>query len=104
MTPPVTRYSSRPQCTGSFYGFLFSVTRQMEGGGEVQGGVVQRQAVQRRPEVEDVALDGTVGLEALEDVLAEVDGEGVLAISGVTVYGARTTSLLAAAVQLVEQI
>src|SRR5258708_5154861 len=60
--------------------------------------------MQRGPEVENVALRGAVGLEALEDVLAEVDGEGVVAIGGVTVYRTGTTSLLAAAVQLVKQI
>ena len=76
----------------------------MEGGGQVQGGVVQRQAVERGPEVENISLRSAVGLEALEDVLAEVDGEGVVAIGGVTVYRTWTTSLLATAVQLVEQI
>src|SRR6266853_419390 len=59
--------------------------------------------MQRGPEVENVALRSTVGLEALEDVLAEVDGERVVAIRGVTVDRTRTTTLLAAAVQLVEQ-
>ena len=40
--------------------------------------------MQRGPEVEYVALRSAVCLEALVDVLAEVDGERVLAIRGVT--------------------
>ena len=43
------------------------------------------------------------GLEALKDVLAEMDREGVLAIGGMAVDGTRSTSLLAAAVQLLEE-
>src|SRR5580700_4182927 len=75
----------------------------MEGGGQVQGGVVQRQAMQRGPEVENIAMHGAVCLEALKDVFAEMGGERVLAVGGVAVYGTRPTSLLAAAVQLLEE-
>ena len=69
----------------------------------MQGGVVQRQAMDGRPEVQHVALDPAIGVEALEDVLAQMDGEGSLAIRGVAVDGAGTAALLAAAAQLVEQ-
>jgi hypothetical protein len=103
MTELGTEFFSGQQVGGSFYGFLFSVAWQMEGGGETQGGVVKRQAMQRGPEVEDVALSSAVGLEALEDVLAEVDGEGVLAIGGVPMDRTGTAALLAAAVQLRER-
>jgi hypothetical protein len=60
--------------------------------------------VQRGPEVENVALGSAVCLEALIAVLAEVDGEGVVAIRSMTVDRTRAASLLAAAMQLVEQI
>jgi hypothetical protein len=75
----------------------------MEGGGEVHGGVIQRLAMQRGPEVEYIALGSAVCLEALENILAEVDGERVLAIRGVTVNRTRAPPLLAAAVQRIEQ-
>ena len=59
------------ELTGS-YGFLFSVTGQMEGLGQMQCSLVQRQLVDGRPEVQGIALGAALGVEALEDVLAEV--------------------------------
>ena len=61
------------------YGFLFSIPGQAEAGGEEQGGLVEGEAVDGGPEVEDVAVGGAVGLEALEDIFAEVDRAGRLA-------------------------
>ena len=49
------------------YGFLFSIPGRAEGGGEERGGLVEGVAVDGGPEVEDVAVGGAVGLEALED-------------------------------------
>ena len=69
----------------------------------MQGSLIERQAVQRGPEVQSIPVHGAVGLEALKDVLAEMDREGVLAIGGMAVDGTRSTSLLAAAVQLLEE-
>src|SRR5713226_2711649 len=41
---------------------------EVEGGHEVEGGLAQFQAFDRGPQVDDVALNGAVGMEALEDV------------------------------------
>ena len=51
----------------------------MEGLDQVQGGMSEGHAVQGSPEVDDVALLGAGGIEALEDVLAQVDAEGAAA-------------------------
>ena len=48
-------------------------------------------------------MDGAIGLEALADVLAEVDGEGPLVVGGLAVDGTDAAALLAGAAQLVEQ-
>src|SRR5262245_57889916 len=50
-----------------------------EGLHEVECGVAQRQAAHGGPQVDDVALGGAAGVEALEDVIAEVDAEGAAA-------------------------
>jgi hypothetical protein len=39
----------------------------------VQGGFVERQAMDRRPEVQDVSLDRTIRMEALKGMLAQVE-------------------------------
>ena len=39
----------------------------------MEGGFVKRQAVDGGPEVQDVALGGTIGLKTLEDVFAQLD-------------------------------
>jgi hypothetical protein len=67
------------ELTGS-NGFLFSVTGQMEGLGQMQSCLVQRQLVDRRPEVQGVALGAALGVEALEDVLAQMCREGRLRV------------------------
>jgi len=59
--------------TGSLYGFLFSVPGNLEGLGQVQGGLVQRQAMDRSPQIQHVPLDRTLSVKALKGVLAGCD-------------------------------
>jgi hypothetical protein len=82
---------------------VFSVPGKLERLGQVQGRFVQRQTMHRSPQIQDVALDTTIGLEALKDVLAQMDREGSLRVRGPTVHGAGTTALLATATQVREQ-
>ena len=82
-----------PSTTGSRDGFLFSVPGQLEGLGQVQGGVVQRQTMDGRPEIQHVPLDPAIRVEALKGVLAQMDREGSLRVSGLAVHGAGTTAL-----------
>ncbi len=56
-------------------GFLFSVTGQAEGFCQMQGGVVQRQVMHGSPKVEHVAVSAATGVEALENVLAQIGRE-----------------------------
>ena len=88
--------------TGSSYGFLFSVPWEVEGFCQLQGGLVERQLVYRRPQVQHVALSTAVGVEALEDVLAQMGREGRLRVAGLAVNRARPAALQAAAAQAVE--
>src|SRR5512135_531590 len=78
------RHTRRCRCctrtTGSRDGFLFSVPGKLEGLGQVQGGFVQRQTMDRRPEIQDVPLDGTFRVKTLKGVLAQVDREGPLRV------------------------
>ena len=69
----------------------------------MQGGVVQRPAMDRSPEIQHVPLDRTIRVEALKDVLAQVDGERSLRGRGLTVYRAGTTALLATSAQAREE-
>ena len=69
----------------------------------MQGGFVQRQPMDRRPEIQDVPLGRTLRVEAPEDVLAQVDREGPLRVAGVAVHRTGATALLAAAAQLRQQ-
>ena len=85
--------------TGSLYGFLFSVPGNLEGLGQVQGGLVQRQAMDRSPQIQHVPLDRTLSVKALKGVLAQMDREGSLRGRGLAVHGAGTTALLAATAQ-----
>ena len=80
------------------YGCAFEVKK----GDEFQGGITQFQAFERGPQVNDVALDGAVGIEALEDVLFQVDTEG--ASLALAMDGTGPTPLAAPAAQLVEQL
>ena len=95
-SPSRPRRSGR---TGSLYGFLFSVQGKLEGLGQVQGGFVQRQAMDRSPEIQHVPLEPTIRVEALKDVLAQMDREGSLRGRGLAVHRARATALLATAAQ-----
>lgn len=58
--------------TGSDNGFLFSVPGQVEGFGQMQGGLVERQTMDRRPEIQHVAFASALGVEAAEGALAQV--------------------------------
>src|SRR5262249_41674590 len=93
----------RPRTTGSRDGFLFSGPGHLEGPGQVQRGFVQRQAMDRGPEIQHIPFECTIRLEALEDVLAEMDRERSLGGGGLAVYRARATTLPAMATQLREQ-
>ena len=81
------------------YGFLFSVPGNLEGLGQVQGGLVQRQAMDRSPQIQHIPLDRTLSVKALKGVLAQMDREGSLWGRGLAVHGAGTTALLAATAQ-----
>src|SRR6516165_679279 len=93
----------QPGSTGSPYGFLFSVPGKVEGFGQVQGRLVEWQLVHRRPQIQHVALGAAVGLEALENVLAQVRREGRLGVARLAVDWAGATPLQTAAAQTVEQ-
>jgi hypothetical protein len=75
----------------------------VEGFREMERGVVERQAVNGGPEVEHVAVGAAVSVEALEDVPAEVGGEGALRVVGLTVDGTTTAALQSAAAQVMVQ-
>ena len=93
----------RSRTTGSPDGFLFSVQGKLEGFRQVQGGFVQRQSMDRGPQVQHVPLERTIRVKALKDVLAQVDGEGSLPGRDLTVYRAGTTALLATSTQAREE-
>src|SRR5271155_92688 len=57
--------------TGSRYGFLFSIPGESERLGQVQRRLVQRQAMHGRPQIQRVALDRALSMEASEHVLAQ---------------------------------
>jgi hypothetical protein len=69
----------------------------------MHGGLVQRQVVQGRPQVQDVAVGGAVRVKALEDVLAQVSRKSRLPVVGLAVDRARPAALEATATELVEQ-
>ena len=81
---------------------LFSIPGKPEGFSQVQGGVVHRQPMDGRPEIEYVALDAAIRVRASERVLAEIDREGLLPVRCVAVQRAGTAALRAAAVQLIQ--
>jgi hypothetical protein len=88
---------------GCVYGFLFSVSRQSEGLGQVQRGLVERLLMHGCPKIQDVPVDPTIGLEAAEDVLPEMHRERSTRFGGLAVYRTRTAELLASAVELLLQ-
>src|SRR5438034_9529022 len=92
-----------PVSTGSFYGFLFSLPGKPEGLGQKQGGVVQRQTMDGRPEVQRVPSGSAIRLEASKSVLAQMDREGPLPVPGVAVHRARTAALRAGAPHLTQE-
>jgi hypothetical protein len=49
------------------YEFLFSVPRQVEGFRQVQGGLVEGQALEGRLEIEHDAVGAAVGVEARKE-------------------------------------
>jgi hypothetical protein len=51
----------------------------------MQSGFVDWQAVDRSPQIENVATGAAVGMKALKDILAQVSREGGLRISGLPV-------------------
>src|SRR6187401_3036576 len=61
---------------------------QAEGFGQVQRGLVRRQAVDGGPQVEDVALSAALSVEAAEHVLVERGRERLLAITCLSMYRA----------------
>ena len=94
------------------YGFLFSGSVparrrgqlgrvEAEGGGQVGGGLRQRELPHGGPEVQNVACGMARGMEAAEDVLLGVDREGSVLALAVVVNGAGTTQLRREAAQVV---
>ena len=74
---------------------------------EVDGCLTQRDSLDGGPQVDDVALLGTARQEALEDVLVEVDAEGLAPLAAVGVLAVQRTwalALTAAATQSVQKL
>src|ERR1022692_3127740 len=70
---------------------------QLEGLHQVDGRLAQRQVVQRRPEIDDVALRPVLLGEAVEDVGVELDAEGAAsAVAAVDRTGAAPLRTVAA--------
>src|SRR5271154_2952131 len=89
--------------TGSWYVFLFSVAWQLESLCQQEGGLVEGQLVYRRPEVQDVAVGTTGGVEALEHVFAQMRRKRRLRVVGLAVQRTGSAALLSAAAQVGEQ-
>lgn len=70
--------------------------------GEVEGGVVERESMHGGPEIEDVAVRGTVGVKAAERLPGELYGERAVSIVRFSVNRAGSAELRAAALQAVE--
>src|ERR1043165_8228720 len=87
--PARTRSRSRPEAFGSvglhraqpwpLLCYRSGCRWQMKGAHQVQGGVPQRQAMDRRPQVDHVPLLATVRV-ATEDILGQVDAEASAAV------------------------
>ena len=69
----------------------------------MEGSLVDRQVVQRSPEIENIAVSAAVGVETLKDVLAQMDREGTLSVCALAMDRAKPTALLAAPPQVPEQ-
>src|SRR5947209_18956354 len=75
---------------------------EIEGADQVEGGFAQGHALDTGPEVNDVALLAAGGVEAVEDVVGQLDAEGAAAAVA-TVEGTGATALWAAAPQARQQ-
>ena len=64
---------------------------------------VERQVMHGGPKVEHIALSAAIGVEALEEILAEVGREGALRVIGSAMKGTAAAALQTAAAKLVEQ-
>jgi len=93
----------RPGGTGSRNGFLFSVPLESEGFRQLEGGFVQRQVMDRSPEIENVAVGTAVGVKTLEEIRTQVSRKGALRVRGLTVDGAAAAALLATPTQVAHQ-
>jgi hypothetical protein len=73
----------------------------------MQGGVVEGQLVDGGPQVQDIALGSALGLETLEDVLAQVDRTGSSARGRgscrFSMHGTGATSLLSGPLELAQE-
>jgi len=90
-------HGCQSQSTGSFDGFLSSVPWNSEGLGQVQRSVVERRAVDSRPEIERFALHTAILLEVSKSILAEMDRKGPLLIRRIAEHWTATAALRAAA-------
>jgi hypothetical protein len=69
----------------------------------MERGVVKRQVVDGRPEIEDVAVRAAVGVKTLENVFAQVGREGARASRRLAVNRTGSATLVARAAQIVEE-
>src|SRR5215813_12646897 len=89
--------------TGSGYGFLFSLPGESERLSQMQRGLVQRQPMHGRPQVQRVALDPALRMKTFERVFSQIDREGAFRRRGVAVQRAGSAALLRAAAELRQQ-
>ena len=83
---------------------LFSIPGKPEGFSQVQGGVVQRQPMNGRPQIQHVPLYLTTRFATSKRVLAQMDREGLLPVCRVTMHRTGTAALQADAAQLTQEI
>ena len=75
---------------------------EIEGADQVEGGFAQGHPLDTGPEVDDVALLAAGGVEAVEDVVGQVDAERAAAAVA-TMDGTGSTALRAAAPEAWQQ-
>ena len=75
----------------------------MESLREMKGGFVEGHVVHRRPEIENIAMSTTIGMETLKDVLAQMGGERPLGVVRLAMDRAGTPALWATPPQVAEQ-
>ena len=68
----------------------------------MQGGIIERQAVDGGPQIEGVATNAASGVKALKGILPQMDGERWLGVAGLAVERAATAALLATPTHAVE--